>query len=134
MAKTYNYTFGETSLIVGGTPIKGRVAVRFTYPNDVNTVTFSQDGDGVFSQSSIYNWAEVEIELSQAALDNLNLTTKLKLNAVMAIGFKDNTGNSIHFLPAAKFTKVPDTAYEGEAGTRTWMLQGFDEGLIIGGN
>ena len=131
---TKNYVMGELALVVGGFPIAGKVSVNVTYPNDLNTVTFDTEGEATFSENSNYNWAEMEIELSQAAASNLEMSGLLLTNATIPIALKDTSGNSVHIMPEARFMKLPDASYEQEAGTRTWPVMGYDIAHTIGGN
>lgn len=131
---TKNYRPGELTLVINGVPIQGKVGVTFTYPNNLTTTTFDIEGEATHSTNVNANYANVDIELTQANASNLIMTTQIKIDAAFSLGFIDNSGNSIHTLPEARFMKYPDAAYEQEAGTRVWQVEGYDTVAVFGGN
>ena len=127
-----NYSPGDVSFIAGGSIIKFD-SITVSKNEDKNTMTVGTQGE-VTRTKNLSNLATITVVLPQSSIDNAIFSAVEIANSVLSLLIKDNGGASLHAMPEAVITGIPDAEYGKEHVQREWVFQGDLPVNVIGGN
>jgi len=127
------YSPEEVSIIIGGSIIKGWETVTVSRDEDEWSFVAGTDGESTRTKNA-NKLGMFELVMSQSSEDNLVLSSFSVSGSLLNSAIKDNSGNSLHVIPAATIVKPADAEYGKEAGNRTWQAKGDLSVHVVGGN
>jgi hypothetical protein len=137
-----SYAGDEVVVSVMGKKIQGTADGLFVRIRHKSPLYSDRNGtDALVSRSRLNDWrAEIEIYLEQGSASNAILSALAEAGRrskngadVGVVRIQDTNGFSLHLASKAWISKLPDTEYARETGTRMWTiscarLQTFDGG------
>lgn len=79
--------------------------------------------------------ATITIAIDQTKPVNGQLSALFEADALLPLTIKDNSGQSLHFMPKGTILRIPSVNYaKSEGGTREWQIKGQMAVNYVGGN
>ena len=138
MLKTYDPS--QVVITVGGAIISGYADGAFitlSRNSDMFSRVAGADGENARVKSSDKS-GKVTLTLMQTSDSNDILTgfaaaDELANSGVVPFAMKDISGRTVALAPRAWVTKLPDSEFGKEAGTREWVLEMDELDMFVGG-
>lgn len=137
------YDADEVSLSLNGIPLSGYADgafCRIAMESDAFSDIAGTDGEVARSKSNDKR-ATITIMLLQTSKSNdvLSALAILDQNAPGGAGvgvflLRDRQGTTLHLAPSAWISKLPDSEFGREAGTREWTLRCAEMQSFVGSN
>jgi len=134
MADVKTYDPSQGSLIVGGSIIASWREVSVARDEDGFTFDVDTSSGEATRTKNASKLGTFTVTLPQASGDNATLSALEVTDALVAVMFKDNSGNSLHVMPFGTIVKGADAGYAKEAGDREWTIRGNLDVHLNGGN
>lgn len=130
----YTYKPNEVSVIYGTVIVPDFESISIEMDEDGWGFNAGSSGEDSRTKNSNRR-ATVTISLDQTKPINAQLSALFEADSLLQLTVKDNSGQSLHFMPKGTILRIPGVNYaKSESGTRDWQIKGQMAINHIGGN